>query len=59
MILLAMPLLVFSVPLLGVKMNLLFTPVEVMSIVLTIVTIRNLISDGSSTWIEELMLLVV
>ena len=30
-----------------------------MSIVRTIVTIRNLTSYGSSAWIEELMLLVV
>jgi hypothetical protein len=36
-----------------------FTSVVVMSIVRTIVTIRNLISYGSSAWIEELMLLVV
>lgn len=59
MILLAVPLLVFSAPLLGVEMNLLFTPVEVMAIVLTIVAIRNLTSDGRSTWIEGLMLLAV
>jgi len=59
MILLAVPLLVFSAPLLGVKMNLLFTPVEVIAIVLTIVAIRNLTSDGRSTWIEGLMLLAV
>jgi hypothetical protein len=36
-----------------------FTSVVVMSIALTIVTIRNLTSCGSSTLIEELMLLVV
>ncbi len=59
MILLAVPLLIFSAPLLGVKMNLLFSPVEVMAIVLTIVAIRNLTSDGRSTWIEGLMLLAV
>jgi len=59
MILLAVPLLVFSAPLLGVHMNLLFSPVEVMAIVLTIVAIRNITSDGRSTWIEGLMLLAV
>jgi Ca2+:H+ antiporter len=59
MILLAVPLLIFSAPLLGTEMNLLFTPVEVMAIVLTIVAIRNLTSDGRSTWIEGLMLLAV
>jgi hypothetical protein len=36
-----------------------FTSVVVMSIAPTIVTIRNLTSCGSSTLIEELMLLVV
>jgi Ca2+/H+ antiporter len=40
-------------------MNLLFTPVEVMAIVLTFIAIRNLASDVSFTWIEGLMLLVV
>ena len=59
MILLAVPLLVFSAPLLGVDMNLLFSPVEVMAVVLTIIAIRNLTSDGRSTWIEGLMLLAV
>ena len=59
MILLAVPLLVFTAPLLGVEMNLLFSPVEVMAIVLTIVAIRNITTDGRSTWIEGLMLLAV
>jgi Ca2+:H+ antiporter len=59
MILLAVPLLVFAAPLLGVEMNLLFTPVEVLAIVLTTVGIRNLVSDGRSTWIEGLMLLAL
>ncbi len=59
MILLAVPLLVFSAPLLGVKMNLLFTPFEVAAIVLTTVVIRNITTDGRSTWMEGLMLLAV
>lgn len=59
MILLAVPLLVFTAPLLGVQMNLLFSPVEVVSIVVTIVAIRNITTDGRSTWIEGLMLLAV
>jgi Ca2+:H+ antiporter len=59
MILLTVPLLVFSAPFMGVNMNLLFTPVEVMAIVLTIVVTHNLTSDGRSTWIEGLMLLAV
>jgi len=59
MILLAVPLLVFSAPLLGANMNLLFTSVEVMSIVLTVVVIRTITNDGRSTWLEGLMLLAV
>ena len=59
MILLAVPLLVFTAPLLGVDMNLLFTPVEVIAIIVTIVAIRNISTDGRSTWIEGLMLLAV
>jgi len=59
MILLAVPLLVFSAPLFGVGMNLLFSPVEVLAIVLTVIAIRSLTSDGRSTWIEGLMLLAV
>lgn len=59
MILLAVPLLIFSAPLLGVKMDLLFTSVEVMSIVLTVVVIRTITNDGRSTWLEGLMLLAV
>lgn len=59
MILLAVPLLVFSAPLLGEHMDLLFTPFEVAAMVMTIVVIRNLTADGRSTWIEGLMLLAV
>lgn len=59
MILLAVPILVFSAPMLGVTMDLLFTPFEVAALVLTTVAIRNLTADGRSTWIEGLMLLAV
>ncbi|BBL74282.1 calcium/proton exchanger [Methylomagnum ishizawai] len=59
MILLAVPLLVFAAPLLGTEMNLLFTPFEIVSIVLTTVVIRNIVTDGRSTWMEGLMLLAV
>jgi Ca2+:H+ antiporter len=41
MIILAVQRLIFSAQLLGVKMNLLFTPVEMMAIALTIVAIGN------------------
>ncbi len=59
MILLAVPLLIFSAPLFGEHMDLLFTPFEVAAMVLTIVVIRNLTADGRSTWIEGMMLLAV
>jgi len=59
MVLLAVPLLIFSAPLLGEHMDLLFTPFEVAAMVLTIVVIRNLTTDGRSTWIEGMMLLAV
>lgn len=59
MILLAVPLLIFSAPLMNVNLNLLFSPVEVSAVVLTIIIIRSLTSDGRSTWIEGLMLLAV
>lgn len=59
MILLAVPILVFSAPLLGQDMDLLFTSFEVAALVLTTVAIRNLTADGRSTWIEGLMLLAV
>lgn len=59
MILLAVPLLIFSAPLLGEHMDLLFTPFEVAAMVMTIVVVRNLTADGRSTWIEGMMLLAV
>lgn len=59
MILLAVPILVFSAPFLGVEMDLRFTSFEVAALVLTTVAIRNLTADGRSTWIEGLMLLAV
>lgn len=59
MILFAVPLLIFSAPLLGEHMDLLFTSFEVVAMVLTVVVIRNLTADGRSTWIEGMMLLAV
>ncbi|MGY6276333.1 calcium/proton exchanger [Methylomonas sp. MgM2] len=59
MILFAVPFLIFSAPLLGEHMDLLFTSFEVVSMVLTVVVIRNLTADGRSTWIEGMMLLAV
>ncbi|QFY43511.1 calcium/proton exchanger [Candidatus Methylospira mobilis] len=59
MILLVVPLLIFSAPLMGVNMNLLFEPIEVIVIALTVIITRTLTADGRSTWIEGLMLLAV
>ena len=59
MILFAVPLLIFSAPLFGEHMDLLFTSFEVISMVLTVVVIHNLTADGRSTWIEGMMLLAV
>jgi len=59
MILFAVPLLIFSAPLFGEHMDLLFTSFEVVAMVLTVVVIRNLTADGRSTWIEGMMLLAV
>jgi len=59
MILFAVPLLIFSAPLFGVHMDLLFTSFEVVAMVLTVTVIRNLTADGRSTWIEGMMLLAV
>ena len=59
MILFAVPLLIFSAPLLGEHMDLLFSSFEVVAMVLTVVVIRNLTTDGRSTWIEGMMLLAV
>jgi Ca2+:H+ antiporter len=53
------PLLVLCGPLLGEPMDLIFTPVEILSILLAVVAARSLTSDGESNWLEGLMLLAV
>lgn len=53
------PLLVISGLLMGIPMNLLFSPFELVGIVLSVITARSLIADNTSTWLEGLMLVGV
>jgi Ca2+:H+ antiporter len=53
------PLLVLSGPLLGQPMNLIFTPVEILAIVMAVIVARNITTDGQSNWLEGIMLLAV
>jgi Ca2+:H+ antiporter len=53
------PLLVLCGPLLGQPMNLIFTPVEILAIVMAVVLARNLTTVGQSNWLEGIMLLAV
>jgi len=53
------PLLVLSGPLLGQPMDLIFTPVEILAIVMAVVVARNMTTDGQSNWLEGIMLLAV
>src|SRR5208337_898887 len=57
--LLVAPLLVLGGGLLGQPMDLLFTPVEILSLVLAVVVVRNITADGQSNWLEGMMLLAV
>ena len=59
MILFATPLLVFGAPLVGCEMNLLFSPFEIATLLLTSILIRILIMDGASTWFEGMMLVAL
>jgi Ca2+:H+ antiporter len=57
--LLVAPVLVFLGMLLGQEMDLIFTPLELIAIVLAVYVSRNLIYDGESTWLEGLILVGV
>ena len=57
--LLVAPLLVLLGMLLGQPMDLLFTPVEILAIVLAVFVVGRITSDGESNWLEGLMLLAV
>jgi Ca2+:H+ antiporter len=57
--LLVAPVLVLGGGLLGQPMDLLFTPAEILSLVLAVVVVRNITADGLSNWLEGMMLLAV
>jgi Ca2+:H+ antiporter len=57
--LLVAPLLVLLGLLLGEPMDLFFTPVEILAIILAVIVVRNITNDGESNWFEGLMLLAV
>lgn len=57
--LLVAPVLVFLGLVMGQKMDLIFSPLELIAIVMAIYLTRNLIYDGESTWLEGLMLIAV
>jgi Ca2+:H+ antiporter len=53
------PVLVFMGMLMGQNMDLIFSPLELIAIVMAIYVTRNLIYDGESTWLEGLILIGV
>lgn len=57
MVLLVAPLLVLLGPLVGEPMDLAFSTIEVVAIVITVIVARELITDGKVTWMEGLLLL--
>ena len=50
---------VFLGMLLGQNMDLIFSPLELISIVMAIYLTRNLTDDGESSWLEGVMLIAV
>jgi Ca2+:H+ antiporter len=57
--LLVAPVLVFLGMIMGKDMNLIFSPLELVAIVMAIYLTRNLTYDGESSWLEGLMLIGV
>jgi Ca2+:H+ antiporter len=57
--LLVAPVLVFLGVMMGQKMDLIFSPLELIAIVMAIHLTRNLTYDGESSWLEGLMLIAV
>jgi Ca2+:H+ antiporter len=55
--LLVAPVLVFASYFMGQDMNLLFSPYEMWAVIMAVYVARNLIYDGSSNWLEGLVLL--
>lgn len=57
--LVVVPMLVFFGVAFGQNMNLVFSPFELMAIMLSVFVVRNLTYDGSASWLEGLALMVV
>jgi Ca2+:H+ antiporter len=57
--LLVAPVLVFMGVVMGQDMNLIFSPLELIAIVMAVYLARNLIYDGESSWLEGLILIGV
>ncbi len=57
--LLVAPVLVFLGMIMGQNMDLVFSPLELIAIVLAVYLTRNLTYDGESSWLEGLMLIAV
>ncbi len=57
--LLVAPVLVFLSMIMGQNMDLIFSPLELIAIVMAIYLTRNLTYDGESSWLEGLMFLFV
>ena len=57
--LLVAPVLVFAGAFMGQNMNLLVSPYEMWAIIMAVYVARNLIYDGSSNWLEGLVLLAL
>jgi Ca2+:H+ antiporter len=57
--LLVAPVMVFMGVLMGQNMDLIFSPLELIAIVMAVYLTRNLIYDGESSWLEGLMLIGV
>ncbi|MEO1993337.1 MAG: calcium/proton exchanger [Pirellulales bacterium] len=57
MVLLVAPLLVLLGPLVGQPMDLAFSSIEVIAIVISVIVTRELINDGKVTWMEGVLLL--
>ena len=53
------PGLVFYSHLIGQPMNLIFTPFEVLSVVLSVLVVSHVVADGESNWLEGALLLAV
>ena len=53
------PALVFYSRLIGQPMNLIFTPFEVLSVVLSVLVVNHVVADGESNWLEGALLLAV